>query len=211
MKVAICIPVYGDTVRLRFAACLARLGIYSAPRFTLETLWNSGILPDNRNQLAAQAIQWGADWTLWIDSDQTFPPDTLERLLAHNLPLVGANILRRDGTGPTAGHINGERAEGLISTKEKAAAGLVEKVDLIGMGLMLISPVVFRAVNGLFKTPPFEMRRHDDGRTATEDYDFIGKARKAGFAAHVDHALSMEVGHLAETELKFDARPLPAS
>ena len=62
----------------------------------------SSSVAKNREWLSNEAEKIGADWLLWLDSDQTFPADTLLRLLAHGLPLVGANYPQRGNSRPAA-------------------------------------------------------------------------------------------------------------
>src|SRR4051812_45016016 len=58
----------------------------------------------SRCDLAKLALERGADWLLWLDSDHTFPANTLARLLARGRSVVGANYRRRmaDEVKPTA-------------------------------------------------------------------------------------------------------------
>src|SRR6185295_3395538 len=103
MKIAICIPVHGDT-RALFTYKLARmllaterqwhgLGRDDRPDIELFMAESSGIAR-NREHLVGEAQAWGAEWILWLDSDQTFPADTLLRLVSLGQPLVGANYPR---------------------------------------------------------------------------------------------------------------------
>lgn len=46
------------------------------------TFLKSSLVYDARNQGAQKAIEGGYDYVLWIDSDMTFEPDLLERMLA---------------------------------------------------------------------------------------------------------------------------------
>src|SRR3546814_12174506 len=46
---------------------------------------------------------WGADYILWMDSDHVFPAESLCRLWARNVDIVGVNYSRRcSPTAPTA-------------------------------------------------------------------------------------------------------------
>ena len=49
------------------------------------------ILDVGRNRLAAAFLDTSAEWLLMVDTDMTFPPDALERLLANGAPVVGAH------------------------------------------------------------------------------------------------------------------------
>src|SRR6267378_2130128 len=41
-----------------------------------------------RNEMATQALKRGFEEIFWIDSDIAFEPDAVDRLRAHDLPLV---------------------------------------------------------------------------------------------------------------------------
>lgn len=139
-----------------------------------------------REQLAEGAMRAEADWLLWLDADQTFPPDTLIRLLAHDLPIVGAHYPRR-------------RPDDIISAAVKDGQALrsrrdgLEPVDILPFGVALIRADVFKSL----PRPWFRMT--DEG----EDTYFCDQAIKAGYQPTVDHKLSAEVGHVSETVLRF--------
>jgi len=111
------------------------------------------------------------------------------RLMAHNVPIVGANYRHRrlpDEVRSTAANIvDGES----VSIAPKAEG--VEAVDVVGMGVCLTKTEVFRNL----PKPWFEMGRFG------EDASFCLKAKAHGFQPRVDHRLSAEVGHVAETVL----------
>src|SRR3546814_13800455 len=50
-----------------------------------------------------RSVMWGADYILWMDSDHVFPAESLCRLWARNVDIVGVNYSRRcSPTAPTA-------------------------------------------------------------------------------------------------------------
>ena len=79
MKTLIAIPCM-DQVAAPFAQSLATLD--KAGDCVVSMLIGS-LIYDSRNKLAAQALRLGVDYVLWLDSDVTFPPDTISRLKAH--------------------------------------------------------------------------------------------------------------------------------
>lgn len=224
VKIAICIPVYGDT-KAKFTQSLANMLVHSlgatiedasgAPvSLEIETFMVScSMLTESRHRLVAEAIRWGADYMLCLDADHTFPADTLMRLLAHGLPVVGCNYARRfTPTAPTAA-IDDGRADGLsrilYTTAEKAEAGLVEPCAHLGFGVLLIDMRVFDALQHhaeaegdgnflpLFKFEPTP----DKIGMVGEDVFFFRKLAAAGIRPFVDHGLSWEVGHVFEMVL----------
>src|SRR6478609_6135678 len=150
VKVAICVPAYGDT-KAKFTHSLANLIAYSmgarlerdGEPVALEIttfVVSCSMLTESRHRLVAEALAWGADHMLCLDADHMFPAQSLARLWAHNLPVVGCNYARRaEPTAPTAA-----MSEGLCyTTRAKAEGGLVEEVSHLGLGLCLIDMRVF--------------------------------------------------------------------
>ena len=215
MKVAICIPRYGDT-KGAFTICLARLIARSlaAPlpggeRLEIEIFsLASSDLPANRTTLLQRAIVWQARWLLWLDDDHVFPPDALLRLLARKLAVAGCNYPRRtDPTGPVAAKLGPDGAwQHVWTTEALAKADAVEEVAHVGLGLCLMDLNLLHQVKahveqgvGWAQWAPFD-RKLLPGTNARmgEDASFFQELREAGVAIHVDHALSWEVGHIGE-------------
>jgi len=150
------------------------------------------MLPELRNNLAADALKAKADWLLWLDADHTFPDDALLRLLSHNLPIVGCNYARR--TQPAL-PVAVKGGDNLFTTEAKAKAGAVEEADALGLGLCLMNRSAF---DGLEQ--PYFSFEPIAGKASfvAEDMAFF---RKIKIKPHVDHALSWAVGHISETTL----------
>lgn len=187
MKVAICTPTHGDP-SFHYTHSLAQLLIYTAGKLDLVyAARKASVVAIQRTIIARTALEEGADWLLWLDADQKFPANTLERLLSAGKDIVGCNYARREEpTGPTAANIVGGETRHVWTTDEKAQRGSLEKVDALGFGCILTSAKAMRAV----EAPQF--------RGELEDYYFCEQARKAGFGIWLDHALSQHIGHVHE-------------
>lgn len=194
MKVALNLPCHGDA-KMPFACSLALLAQRTAKErpdielglFTIA----SSRLPKARNELAKTSLEWGADWLFMIDSDHSFPDDSLLRLLAHGHGAIGANQpTRSNHPEPTA------RAPGggfIYTTPEKVAARSVEQVGWLGCGMLLVSSAVLAKL----ERPLFAF----EGDEVGEDHFFCRRLIVAGVPLYVDHALSAEVRHLHTVEL----------
>lgn len=192
MKIAICIPVHGDT-KAGFTRSLFGLALASAGSHELKLFMGRGTLfPHIRNDIADAALGWGTEWLLWLDADHTFPSDTLSRLLEQRRTIVGCNYprRRREAAFPTAVSLG----QHVFTTREKASAFKVEEVDTLGLGICLIRADVFHDL----KRPYFRLAYDASGDFETEDVTFFRAAKAAGFTPFVDHALSWEVGHIDE-------------
>jgi hypothetical protein len=198
VKIALCVPCYDKPAAL-FMQCLGRMIIGTLkerPDLELDIFLQHGVtISAARNRLVAAALDWEADFILWMDSDHVFPVSTLLRLLAWDKDIVGCNYARRDRTGPAANSPSG--VERVFTTAEKARDGQLERVSRMGMGLCLVGTKVFRAIPVTW----FAEITMADGRFLGEDYSFFTLAANAGFPAWCDHALSWEVGHVHETLL----------
>jgi hypothetical protein len=187
MKIAICTPVYRDTTG-SFTYSLAKMLIHSV-REGVDVDYlsvSSSRIDRNRTELVQRARLVGATAILWADADHVFPEDSLLRLVAHNLPIVGVNYPKRTvPTVPTAVGMDGRPIYG--------TGDGVETVGSLGLGLCLIAMEVFDAVGN----PAFRFC----GESLGEDADFFVRALSAGYQAHVDHGLSASVGHTHEVVL----------
>lgn len=218
ISVAVAVPVYGNPECL-FAQALSNLqshfyetrlvddtGEELRKRFEVFFV-SSSMLTESRHRLVAEALNWGADYILWADADHVFPADALNRLLVHNLDIVGCNYARRaDVTAPTAAKRRGETdRENLIYTTEaKALANDLEEADHVGFGLCLMKASCFDRLQVKAEAdgktsfmPLFCFKPNDTGTGMVgEDVFFFAKCRDAGLQVWVDHALSWEVGHI---------------
>ena len=218
MKIAICIPRYGDT-KGEFTISLARMLVHTlsaelvAPsgriKLQIEVFsLASSDLPESRTELLKSAIGYGADYLLWLDSDHLFPPGSLIHLLRRQLPVVGCNYARRTApTGPVATRIGPDGAmEHVWTTAELARRGAVEEVAHVGLGFCLMDMRVLHQVKahvdqheGWDRWSPFDRRLLPGTNSRMgEDASFFAGLREAGVKIHVDHGLSWHVGHIAE-------------
>jgi hypothetical protein len=212
MKIAICTPAY-LSVTGHYALSLARMinwtlreaeivvdGARVIPDLQLFMRQGS-LLPRTRNSLARDAVTWGADYLLWVDADMSFPERALLRLLSHNLPIVGVNYPRR--TFPTAPSARDLDEKLVWTTEADAEAGSVVPVEMIGLGLCLVRMDVIRTLRGNNEVPLFSTEYWGEGIEGGcgEDVFFFNRARKAGYAVHLDHWLSWQVFHVHETLL----------
>lgn len=211
LKVAVCIPCYGDPKYL-FMTSLVEMTKQTRSDVELEFFFARGSgIARNRNLLFAKAIEWQPDQILCLDADHTFPPDTLKRLLAHDAMVVGCNYARRGDDGDALAWryaSDGTTKESVFTTRELASAGAVEPVEGIGMGAMLVS---YAAIEKLLAWviddgnrafwPLFREEISDSNEILGEDYYFFRKLRTAGVEILLDHRLSWDVGHIGERVL----------
>ena len=93
MRILIAIPCM-DSISTRFAQSLVNLKRVGE---CIVRFFPSSLIYDARNTLCKEAIRFGCDKVLWLDSDMVFAPDTLERLLKHDKQVVSALYFTRSG------------------------------------------------------------------------------------------------------------------
>lgn len=192
-RYAIAVPSMDQCVT-NFAMALAqlhyRLGIRRIP---VALINNKGsIVAINRNNGIAEAQRLGCSKILFLDSDMTFPADTLERLLAHDKKIVGATYAQRSGL-----HKNLSKPKG---NERDDASGLVE-VDALPTGCLLIDLSVFEDM----PKPYFRFGVNPvTERITGEDYNFCDDVRALGHSIWLDVELSWELIHWGESGWVLD-------
>jgi len=158
----------------------------------------SSILSESRQNISKSAVEAGADWVLFVDSDMRFPKYTIERLIAHDVDVVSVNCSKRKRpVGPTArkknGHISGESQS---IWPDKDVHGL-EQVETVGFGVILIRASVFKRLGWPWFCQPWV---ENVQRWVGEDIYFCGRCQEAGIPIYIDHDLSWEVRHIGDYE-----------
>jgi glycosyltransferase involved in cell wall biosynthesis len=138
---------------------------------------------ENRNYIAAQAVNNNCDYLFFVDDDMILPPDTLDRLLAHNKDIIG----------------------GIYKTKYEVQADVCEyfdnertglfKVKALGTGCLLIKTEVFRKL----PQPWFKYEWNQNGSIKrSHDWIFCEDARNAEYDVWADSTL--EIKHIGKKE-----------
>ena len=191
-----------DLVHAAYAQCLASL-LAAHGRFTNDVLQLSisrgTIISSQRTALVRDALADGADWIVFIDSDMTFPEDTVHRLLEHDKPVVACDASRRREPVGNVTYVLDEQL-GFVTIDPFVTDGLV-KVDVIGLAVVAVKADVFRELpEPWFHTPWIQ----SSGRFGGEDAWFARITREAGIPIYVDLGLSQEIGHLGEKEYTLE-------
>jgi hypothetical protein len=105
-----------------------------------------------RNQMATDALAAGFEETLWIDADMAFDPDDVDRLRAHQLPIVCA-IAAKKGARSLACHALPETTEFVFG----AAGGLTE-LFYAGTGFLLVRRQVYLDIQERLALPVCNQR-----------------------------------------------------
>ena len=187
-KVAVVYPS-GDMLHSQFCGCLVSLVSYSQTRGIQVANINPkcSIIQMSRFLGVEAALSNNVDKILFIDSDQTFPHDALERLLKSGKDIIGAASLTRvEPIRYTCKDKDGNR----IDFSQKTG---LHEVHTNGFPMTLIDAKVFEKIPKPYFNVSFK-----DGQWTGEDESFCHAAREAGYKIWID--ADLKIGHLGIKE-----------
>lgn len=175
-----------------------------------------------RNGLVRTFLEYGqADWLWMVDSDMTFKPDIVERLLEHAdpeaAPIVGGLCFGFDDQGdiqPTLFGLTGDPEHPQVTRYHAWPPDSMFQVEATGAACLLLHRSALitmrdiqiparpgkRGFNDAF--PWFQELEHD-GQPVGEDIGFCWRAGVAGIPVHVN--TGVQLGHIKDRELTMDA------
>ena len=203
----------------------------------VSALWNTRIKADGvawlpvigqaidigRNVVCKRALAANADFLLMHDSDATWHPDAVMRLIERNLPVVTGVIFKRElPTIPTIGKYVSVSTDGSVTYSFADCVNTIlakverenvtpdtknellfdkqpddlQEIDACGAHFVLIRRDVLQAVGD----PWFACTSVNGG----EDFDFCRKAIKAGFKLYADY--SVFTGHVVGDGVEIGLR-----
>jgi hypothetical protein len=193
--IPVCVPSR-DLWKAEFGMCMFNMAArchvdHSRPlqdfRVYTNVLMASGSgIAELRNTLVARALKNpDVSHILFADDDQMFPDDTIHQLVKHDLPIVGANIVRKEANPRT----NSRSLEGDFPVWTHKKSTGIQEVDYVGTGIMLIKREVFEKL-----AEPYFF--YDVKSKVGEDVYFCTRAKEAGYEIFIDHDLSKKVKHV---------------
>jgi len=192
MKILIGVPCT-DYIDSRHYESAVRFALRNGGKYEMDVLVNSGaLIYASRDYIAAMAVNSGADAVLWFDSDVTFEPDILDKLVADKKDCVtGLYFRRRPPYSPViySKIVLGMGEDKVSETYEDYPQDKLFEVDACGMGGCLTSTAMLKKIfdeNGTCFAPY---------KTYGEDISFGIRARKLGYKLWCDSRIKM--GHVA--------------
>ncbi len=198
-KLAVCLPAL-DMVHTFFAYDYAGMLAFTAKAgYEIGRLVARGTyLYEQRETLADAFLSGDYTHALWVDADMRFPKDAFLRLLAWNLPIVGAGYPSRHAPYLPVVARDFRTDERVWTTRQHEG---VEPVAGLGFGCLMTSREAIEAV----KKPRFGIGWNDDlGQFLHEDMGFCYKASRAGVPIHIDHDLTKLVKHIGSHEFNYE-------
>lgn len=161
-----------------------------------------GGLYDARDRICARAMRGNYDYMLQIDSDVSFPPDALCRMLERNVDVIsGVYVGKEEMHKPvlfTELHKDDENA-GPYSRKHGLKELMNEDLFTVagtGAGFLLVKEHILR----IMKIHMHEWFRPYDG--LGEDVSFCQRCTEMGVPIYADNSFKM--GHIKYTEYVLD-------
>lgn len=197
MKTLIAVPCM-DNVAFQFCQSLALLQKEGECSLAMKA---GSLIYAARNDLATMAIQMDADYVLWLDSDMTFAPDTLVRMMKtikeNDIDILTGLYFRRvPPYSPVLFDkldIDGVSCD--WSEFKDIPEGLFE-VGGCGFGCVLMKTEVFYDVQSRFSTMFAPIGNNG------EDVAFCWRARECGYKIWCDPSVSC--GHVSHTVINAD-------
>ena len=193
--IMICTPTHDGLPRRAMFACVKdvmRFISESGYRAMYSSELEGANLAANRIEGVNNAVEAGAHWVMFIDSDMTFEPDAVLRLVARDVDIVsGLCVKKAQPHAPTI-YMENKEEGGFNHMLDFPLDEMVE-CDATGTAFLLIKIEVFKKMDTpYFAFPPQEKRDKPMG----EDMYFCTKARELGYKIFVD--TSVIIGHLGE-------------
>jgi FkbM family methyltransferase len=160
---------------------------------TFQTFY--GYRVDQVRNLISDWVVRGFDYLLAVDHDVTFAPDTLKKMLSHDVALVSGIYRQR---------IPEQRLEIYDLNQQRMTIEQLYGKQLIeiggcGFGCVLVKKEVFTRIG----YPQFEYHvALDHNNTVSEDTDFCKKAMNRGFKLYCDTTILC--GHIGSTTMYVD-------
>lgn len=220
-------PVEGDFMEslidlIQYDSTMHRRIVDGGGRISFKAAHN---LSGPRNEVVKKFLEYGAaDWLWIVDTDMTFAPDIVERLLEYadpdKAPIVGGLCFAFDENGdiqPTLYGLAGdeEQPEKLqVVRYHEWVPDSMYQVAATGAACLLIHKSVFlkmlqhqspsrpgqRGFNDAF--PWFQETSHD-GKPVSEDITFCWRAIQAGLPIYVN--TSVHLGHIKQRVLTMES------
>lgn len=157
---------------------------------TFQTFY--GYRVDQVRNLIADWVVRGFDYLFAVDHDVTFTPDTLKKMLAHDVDLVSG--IYRQRLEPQMIEIYNLQQQ-RMDISELYGKGLT-RIGGCGFGCVLVKQQVFTSIG----YPQFEYHvALNHANTVSEDTDFCQKAMNKGFALWCDPTILC--GHIGSTTM----------
>ena len=213
-EVSIAIPI-AQMVEPRVLQSMMTLVAYSAQhgiKINYIGITERSLIDDARNCLTESFLKSSVEWLFWMDSDMTFPPDTLVKLFnlveTKEAKLATGIYYQRKGMNypciwsrgeeTESGEVTGEGDPRSKYNQYLASFAIVHpdkkepfKVHSAGFGCVLAHRTVFEMMD----RPWFKFIE----KTCSEDFYFFVNAKKLGFDLWAEPTI--DLGHIGDAPI----------
>lgn len=197
LKIAIALPLTDQQTPTPFF--MSYILMQKPDHVFLKPEWPDSI-ENIRNDLVKQAMNQDCSHIIMLDTDQTFPPDTITRLVDHakaGRQVVGGVVHRRYPPFEAI-LLRGTMGKYLHIQDELCYSGNTIEVDATGCGCIMYDMNLFYDM----PEPWFEQYELEGGKTVGEDIGLCSKLREKGVSIYAD--TSIQCGHLSRFEITAD-------
>lgn len=194
-----CIPFARDYIYRKFFSSWTNMLFYAKGKYDLSLVTAYGpYIEVNRDSLTLQALRMQPDKLLFLDDDQTYPPNTPEILMNHDKLVVGGVTPMKDDAKPMLWDWGADDFSKIDLWDSLDGKSGLTKVSGLGMGGVMVDPKVFTRL----KPPYFQIDRDIERyKDHGEDISFYKKCVKDGIDIWVD--LDLQYGHLFIQEIRL--------
>lgn len=191
-KVTIALPT-NRLIKPKTVQSLADLIAHGGFDFQVIIATEGFTIAENRLYCVCKALQNKSDYLFFVDDDMTFPPDTLERLIAHGKEVTGVNLYSRCLPLKSTIIFLEESYDLDGDDYEPKIPDHLFEVEGVTGGCLLID----LSIMDKLRKPWFGFETNEHGITTLgEDIWFTRRAREAGFKVWCDPTII--VGHLGD-------------
>jgi GT2 family glycosyltransferase len=180
-SVTIVMPLYGHVAPVVVVGLTALLSHSFRHGIVSDALFSEGALVDDaRNQLVRRAFESNPEVShlMWVDSDVIPPPDTVERLLAHDKEVVGGIYHQKEPPFPPLVY----DLDPYRPVESSFTGGELRRVGGVGLGCALVRADVYQRISQHFR----DIRWYELSYGTGEDVHFFERCRQVGIEVFVD-------------------------
>jgi len=205
-KVAICLPLSWTHVYSPFFLSFVQMVMRSGSDFNIAIYTSNTSLIDKMREVLADEVQAiTPDYILWIDADQVYPMETIEKLAAHvdsGHLVVGGVTPDKHTAKPMVYNFVNDIGTAMPVRQFDIDRGLV-KVDAMGFGGIMMHPSVLKTIK-----PPYFPRTWDEAMCSFvgEDFGFYMKCKQNGIDVWCD--TDLHYSHMVATAVNVNKKPI---
>ena len=143
-----------------------------------------------RNDSLTKAIDGGFTHYLSLDDDMAFNADVVDRLIAHDKPVITANYRKK--TPERVEYVCGDLEGEMLDTTCRTG---IERIGSMGMGMTLIDLATIKHVPRPYFAVLWDKAKE---KFIIEDGVFSALLREKNVEVWTDHDVSRQVGHVGE-------------